>query len=336
MAASPLVSIVIPCFNAARWLPAALGSALAQTHRPLEIIAVDDGSTDDTPSILADHAARHPEILHVRTQPNRGQCVAANRGLADARGDYVKFFDADDLLSPDAVAIQVAALLAAPPGRLAYGAWSRFQSDPSEARFVSRPGWHDSDRPVDWICETWADAEPMYQCALWLIPRALLGKAGYWNGELSLINDFEFFTRLVLASDGIVHTPGARLYYRSGLPGSLSAQKSRRALESGCLSTRLAVQHLLRAEDSPRSRAAAAGVLQSFAWSFYPLHPDLYRPLLAEAARLGGSPLRPGGGRAFRFLCRLLGPLTALRLRHLLRARAKGDQPPPPSSPRPA
>lgn len=312
-----LVSIVMPAYNAGRWLRESLDSALAQTHPAVEIIVVDDGSTDDTPAILADYARAHPARLRVLTQPNAGQCAAANRGLAEARGAYIKFFDADDLLSPEAVSVQVAALNAAPRDHLAYGAWSRFYRDPAEARFLPRPGWHDSDRPIDWICETWADAQPMYQCALWLIPRDLLLKTGGWNEELSLINDFEFFTRLVLSSSGIVHTPAARLYYRSGLPGSLSARKSRRAWESAHLSTRLACRQLLAREDSPHTRRVAADACQNLVHSLYPEHPDLVADLLEEIRRLGGSTLHPEGGRVFRLLVRTLGWRAGLRLRHL-------------------
>jgi glycosyltransferase involved in cell wall biosynthesis len=312
-----LVSIVMAAYNADRCLAPALDSALAQTYPSLEIIVVDDGSTDDSPRILATYARAHPDRLRVLSQANSGQCAALNRGLAEARGNYVKFFDADDLLSPDSVATQVAALSAAPPHRLAYGTWSRFYSAPSEAHFTPRPGWHDSDHPIEWICETWADAQPMYQCALWLIPRSLLDKAGGWHEELSLINDFEFFTRLVLASEGIVHTPAARLYYRSGVPSSLSARKSRRAWESAHLSTRLACQQLLAREDSARTRRVAADTCQNLVHSLYPEHPDLVADLLAEVRRLGGSRLHPDGGRAFRLLARALGWRTALRLRHL-------------------
>lgn len=312
-----LVSIIIPCYNAAPWLAAALDSALAQTYRPLEIIAVDDGSTDASSSILADYAARHPATLRVLTQPNRGQCAAANAGLAVSTGQYIKFFDADDLLSPDAVATQVAAL-ADKPRHLAYGAWGRFYTDPAETKFTPHPGWHDSDSPLDWICETWADTEPMYQCALWLIPRAVLDQAGGWDERLSLINDFEFFTRLVLASDGIVHTPAARLYYRSGLPGSLSGQKSRRAWESAILSTRLGVRQVLARENSIHTRRLAAGMLQQLVYAIYPGHADLIEELLIEVRSHGGSALLPAGGRFFTLISRTLGWRFALHLRHLL------------------
>lgn len=312
---APLVSIVIPAHNAGRWLRATLQSVIGQTYRPLEIIVVDDGSADDTSVILAQHVERHADVLRVVSLSTPiGASSARNRGLREANGAFVKFLDADDLLSPEHVAIQVAAL-AAHPGRLAHSEWSRFYSDPAEARFTPRPGWHDSDRPVDWICETWADAEPMYQCGMFLIPRELLARAGGWNEGLSLIDDFEFFTRLILASEGIVHTPGARLYYRSGLAGSLSARKSRRAWESAHRSVRLACEHLLAREDSPRTRRVAADACQNLVHSLYPDHPDLVADLLSEVRRLGGSRLRPDGGRVFKILTRLLGWRAALRLR---------------------
>jgi glycosyltransferase involved in cell wall biosynthesis len=311
---SPLVSIIVPCFNAARWLSTALDAILAQTYRRIEIIAVDDGSTDSTYSILADYQSRYPSIIHLLSQANKGQSAAANRGLAHAKGEFIKFFDADDWLAPRAIAAQVT-VLASRPMHLAYGQWGRFFTTPEEAQFIPHPGWHDSDAPIDWICETWADTEPMYQCGLWLIPRVLLEKSGGWTERLSLINDFEFFTRLVLASDGIVHTPEARLYYRSGIQGSLSAQKTRPAWESAHLSTWLACQHLLSRESSTRTRAAAANICQSIVYSLYPWHKDLADDLLAKIEQLGGASHLPGGGRMFRLVANRLGWKVALRLR---------------------
>ncbi len=311
MNAPPLVSIVMPAFNAARWLPSALDSALAQTYPHFELIVVDDGSADSTPSILETYRINHG--IRVITQNNQGQSAAANRGLAEARGDYIKFFDADDVMSPVMLATQVAAL-AHQPGCVAYGAWGRFHDHPDEAVFSTHPGWHDSP-PLDWIVETWADTEPMYQCALFLLPRELLQRVGGWDARLGLINDFEFFTRLVLSSRGLVFTPDARLFYRSGLAGSLSRTKSHAALASGLLSNQLAIAHLLAAENSPCTRRLGANLLQNFVYSFYPSCPDLAGEALAQVSALGGSALLPNGGDFFKLTCRLFGWRAALKLR---------------------
>ncbi|MEJ1971710.1 MAG: glycosyltransferase family A protein [Lacunisphaera sp.] len=151
---SPLVSIIIPCFNAARWLPATLESALAQTYAAREIIVIDDGSTDNSRTVAESYADRGVRVV---TQTNAGQGAACNHGLRLARGEYVKFFDADDLLSPDMLVRQVTAL-GNHPGSLAYSEWARFHADPAEATFVPRPGWHDA-APVDWLVEILADAQ---------------------------------------------------------------------------------------------------------------------------------------------------------------------------------
>lgn len=309
----PLVSVVMAAYQAERHLAAALASLHAQSYRALEIIVVDDGSTDGTARILA--RAAQERGVRIFRQANSGQSAALNRGLREARGPFIKFFDSDDLLGPDTLAAQVDALRAR-PRHLAYAPYARFHTDPAEAVFTPRPGWHDSP-PLDWLLEIFAEGEPMMQCAQFLIPRALLDEVGGWDERLGLINDFEFFTRLVLASDGLVFTPAARLFYRSGLPGSLSGQRSAAAWASARLSVMQGTRHLLAREDSPRTRLAAATILQAQVHSMYPAAPSEVALLEARVRELGGAPLRARGGRAFLLLSRLLGWKAARRLQVL-------------------
>ncbi len=99
----PLVSVVVPVLNVAGLLPRCLDSLLAQTHRPLEIIVVDDGSTDDSGAVIDRYAARHPEVYPVH-QRHRGLGPARNVALALARGEYVAMVDADDWVEPGFIA----------------------------------------------------------------------------------------------------------------------------------------------------------------------------------------------------------------------------------------
>lgn len=313
----PLVSVIIPAFRAERFIDAALQSVRSQTHADLEIIVVDDASPDSTADRIARHAADDPRVRLIRLPRNTGQSAAVNRGLAEARGDYIKFFDADDILSPGFIAAQLA-VLSVRPRHLAYASWGRFTSDPAATVFTPHPGWHDSDNALDWLVETWRDTEPMYQCALFLIPRTLINEVGGWDERLGLINDFEFFTRLVLAGDGIRFTPEARLCYRSGQDGSLSGLKSRTGCESASLSVQLGIRHLLARERSPRTLRVAADMLQAHVHAFYPSFPDLLAPCLDEITRLGGSSLQPKGGRLFRFVTTVFGWRLSLRLRRIL------------------
>ncbi|HET7537953.1 MAG TPA: glycosyltransferase, partial [Candidatus Didemnitutus sp.] len=108
---SPLVSIIIPCYNAERWLAATLESALAQTWSAKEIIFVNDGSTDRSLALARSFESRSVRVID---QPNRGASAARNAGLRAAQGELFQFLDADDLLSRGKVAAQVALLAARP------------------------------------------------------------------------------------------------------------------------------------------------------------------------------------------------------------------------------
>jgi glycosyltransferase involved in cell wall biosynthesis len=96
----PLVSVLVPALNVAGLLPRCLDSLLAQTHRPLEIIVVDDGSTDDSAAVLSGYAERYPEVRAI-SQAHRGVGPARNAALSLAKGDYVAMVDADDWVEPD-------------------------------------------------------------------------------------------------------------------------------------------------------------------------------------------------------------------------------------------
>ena len=322
-----LVSVLIPCFNAAAYAGAALESVLAQTYAPIEIIVVDDGSADGSAGVLDQFRARGVTVI---TQSNAGQCAAANRALSAANGAYIKFFDADDLLHPEMIERQLRAL-AGSTEAVALGEWARFYHAPDEAVFTPLPMYRTAN-PVEWLTSEFSTGEPMMQCAMFLIPRALLDRTGGWDERLSLINDFEFFARVLTAASEIVHAPGARLYYRSGLPGSLSGQASRPAAASATLSLQLGAGHLLAAEDSPRTRRAAANMLQTFAYRFYPRFPDLRRELAARIAQLGGSDLTPDGPPGFHALRRWIGWRGARRAQRVaerfgLNRAARGGRP---------
>jgi len=104
-AETPLVSVVIPVFNGARFLREAIESVLAQTYANVEIVVVDDGSTDETPAMIASF-----DTVRGMRQEHAGQATARNRGVAAARGEYVAFLDADDVMLPDRLERQVAYL----------------------------------------------------------------------------------------------------------------------------------------------------------------------------------------------------------------------------------
>jgi glycosyltransferase involved in cell wall biosynthesis len=126
---NPLVSVVIPAFNAAATLNATLDSVLAQTHPRVEVVVVDDGSTDETPAVLASYGDR----LRAVRQRNGGLANARNAGWRLARGDYVAIMDADDVCAPERISVQLRALQRHPEAVLCSSAFTAFD----HAGFVS-------------------------------------------------------------------------------------------------------------------------------------------------------------------------------------------------------
>lgn len=305
----PLVSVLIPCYNATAWLEATLASVRVQTWRSYEIILVDDGSTDGSAELAARLAG--PDLKIVR-QPNAGQCAAFNHALRLAQGDYFEYLDADDLLAPEKISVQMRRLAALPEGWVAAGEWARFYRSSADAVFQSEPVWRDL-APVDWLVTSWSGGGMMHGSA-WLVPRSVAEAAGPWNERLSLINDFDYFTRVLLNSQGVAFCPGARTLYRSSLGNSLSQSTSRPAWESAFLSTTLGTNTLLARENSPRTRQASAINLQRFAYSAYPFAPDLVARAEQRIGELGGCDLAFGGGPVFQWLRRMCGWKFARRV----------------------
>ncbi|QJE73739.1 glycosyltransferase family 2 protein [Aerophototrophica crusticola] len=120
---SPLVSVIVPAYNAAPTLRETLESALAQTYGNLEIIVVDDGSRDATPDIVRELAARDPRVRLIQ-QPNGGCPIARNTALNAARGEYVASLDGDDLWQRDKIELQVRSLEEAGPSAALCYCWS--------------------------------------------------------------------------------------------------------------------------------------------------------------------------------------------------------------------
>jgi glycosyltransferase involved in cell wall biosynthesis len=308
---TPLVSIVIPCYNAAPWLRSTLESALAQTWPRREIILVDDGSTDDSLAVARGFEDRGVRVI---PQANRGASAARNLGLELAGGDWIQFLDADDLLAPDKIAVQISRLAAAPAGCIASSEWARFQAEPAAAIFTAQPNWRDM-AGLDFMLLHYDHGWMMPPIA-WLAPRPAIEAAGRWREDLSLNDDGEYFCRVMLASAGIVFSPGARAYYRSGLPASLSDRRDDAALRSLARSIEANTGALLAREDSARVRQACANAWRQLAYELHPRLPDEVRNAERRARALGGARRRIEGGRLVRWADRLLGWRAAARIKN--------------------
>jgi glycosyltransferase involved in cell wall biosynthesis len=306
----PLVSILIPCYNAEKWVAAALESAIAQTWMNTEIILINDGSTDSSLQVARTFESQKFKII---TQPNQGASAARNRAFLECQGDFIQYLDADDVLSPDKIERQIKLLcLEENSGHVAAGEWARFHNFLTEAHFASEPVWKDMS-PIDWLVCSWEGGGMMHPAA-WLVPRVIADESGLWNESLSLDDDGEYFCRVLLASKGVKFCHGAKSYYRSGLTVSLSGIRTRSANESSLRAIELWTSHLLAQENSSRTRQACAASFQRFIYAIYPMAPALVRQAEAKVRALGGSNLKPEGGRLFQVLTNTLGWKSAKHL----------------------
>ncbi|MGB3652983.1 MAG: glycosyltransferase family 2 protein [Rivularia sp. (in: cyanobacteria)] len=298
----PLVSILIPAYNVEKLISETIESALSQTWNNIEIIIVDDGSKDNTLAVAKKYELGKVKVI---SQPNKGASAARNTAFREAQGDFIQYLDADDLLAPDKIERQLKLLGNTTSDFVAAGEWARFYHTFSEALFIPQALWADMS-PVDWLICAWEHQYMMHPAA-WLVPRKLAEVAGYWNENLSLDDDGEYFSRVVLASQGVKFCWGAKSYYRSGIEGSLSGSKSDNAWKSAFLSIELGMKNLLEIENSSRTRHACATRLQHFVYEVYPNVSDLAQKAELKVEEFGGSSLKPLGGPIFQLLSNVLG-----------------------------
>jgi glycosyltransferase involved in cell wall biosynthesis len=306
---APLVSVLIPCFNAERWIAETVASVRAQAYRPIEIVCVDDGSHDGTAAALQRLAGPDLRIL---SQEHRGGSAAQNAALAVAQGDLIQFLDADDLLDPRKIESQ-AARLRVQPSALAAAAWARFHTSPSEARFEPELCWVDAE-PVVWLSRAWHSGGGMMFPGRWLAPRQLVERAGPWNEALTVHNDGEYFTRLVLQATQVLHVEAARAYYRSGIPGTLSGRIDSISWNSYHRSLELMTASLASELAHDELRRGLGLLWQRFAYACFPYEPALAEDAWQRGTHLHPARLRPEGGWRFHWLTRVAGWRMARRV----------------------
>lgn len=309
----PLVSILIPCYNAEKWLAETLESALAQTWENTEIIVVDDGSTDGSLEIAKTFESKNLKVI---SQENRGASAARNRALIECQGNFIQYLDADDLIAPDKIELQVKLLIVEKNiNCIASAKWARFIDRFTDSMFIEEPIWNTMS-PVDLLICSW-NGGGMMPLHAWLIPRSISERTGLWDESLSLNDDGEYFCRVVLASEKVEFCKNAKSYYRSNLPNSLSQKNSKSNFNSAFRSCQLCANHLLKTEDSSRTRKTCATVFQRFIYSVYPDEPTLVQKSEMMVQELGGTDLQPSGGAIFQALAHTIGWKPARQIQKL-------------------
>jgi glycosyltransferase involved in cell wall biosynthesis len=203
-----LVSTVIPVRDRPLLLADAVVSVLAQEYRPIEILIVDDGSTDDTVEVAEGFAGRHPDVVRVLRQANAGPGLAREAGRAAARGEFVQYLDSDDVVLPGKFARQVAGLRELPNAGASYG-WTRLRradGGADEHPYKESGVRHARMFPAMLRSRWWDTGTALYRAAL-------LHRAGPWT-DLRLEEDWEYDCRVAALDVELHYVPAFVSEYR--------------------------------------------------------------------------------------------------------------------------
>ncbi len=282
----PLVSILIPAYNAQEWIAETIHSAIAQTWPRTEIIVVDDGSSDSTLAIARTFESRGVRVI---SQKNQGASAARNTAFLHSGGDYIQWLDADDLLAPDKISRQMDLVMKGlSPRTLLSSPWAHFMYRTRHAEFIPSALWGDLS-PKEWLlCKM--EQNIYMQTATWLVSRELTEAAGPWDIRMIGDDDGEYFCRVLLASNGVRFVPDAKVYYRAFQFASLSyIGRFPHKIEAHWASMQLHIRYLRSFGDDARVRAACLQFLRDSLIYFYPETSHIVKEAEKLASELGGS-----------------------------------------------
>ncbi|MBW4557396.1 MAG: glycosyltransferase [Trichormus sp. ATA11-4-KO1] len=214
-----LVSVIIPCFNAEKWLAEAIDSCLKQTYSSIEIIVIDDGSTDNSLDILR----RYGDKIIWQSLPHQGGNYARNMGFELAKGEYIQYLDADDYILPEKIERQVR-FLEETGADVVYGDWRHQRHLPDGSNLLEKI--EISEAQTDILAALLANW--WVALAALLYKRSVVENSGGWDETLTAAQDRDFFISVVMNKAKVVYQPGCySIYRRYGFVTVSTSSKSR-------------------------------------------------------------------------------------------------------------
>lgn len=215
----PLISIIIPVFNCERYISKAIESCFRQTYPNIEIIIIDDGSTDQTKEIIYQHGDCRIKLYSL----NRvGQTRATNFGISKSNGEFIQYLDADDYLSYDKISNQYN-LIHKEKETIVYCKWASVIDNQIYINDQNRL-FKQQDK-TEWFHNQFYHGE-MLANSSYLIPRSVIKKAGLYDENLNYNNDFDYFNRTVFCSANVVFDCKSLCFYRRNVTDSITSKFS--------------------------------------------------------------------------------------------------------------
>lgn len=308
------VSIIIPMYNSEKFIRKTVDCCLNQSYPNIEIIIVDDGSTDNSYNIVKRHF-NSSKILLLRIK-NSGASTARNIALKAATGDYLMFLDSDDLISFSKIEQQVSTLEKQNnPLAISMCRWDYFEKSTIECKLPSRRIYHHYKSGKDLLIDLWNNNQ-ILPVHCYLLPRKLIELVGEWNTSLTVNDDGEYFSRVLFNCGEVYFQPNVTAYYRRGDYDSLSKTTTLQKAEADFISL-LLYKNILMYEDTQILRKALAKKFSMFIYTYYNRYPDLCKNAKLEIKKLS-CPLYPVGTRKSIFLSKIIGLENFLKIKSLV------------------
>jgi glycosyltransferase involved in cell wall biosynthesis len=282
---NPPVSIVIPCYNADRWVSGAIESALGQTYSNVEVVVVDDGSTDGSLEVIKQFDGK----IKWLSTPNRGPCAARNVGLRAARGEWIQFLDADDLLHPDKLDLSLKSCESYPSVEFVWAPHVSIGEDFSLNSPEAR-----APEPLDMQIKLSQDALLAYYApSVAMFRSRFLERVGDWNESLKRWVDLEYHARIAALLPCYARLSKPLYFYRQHSGERISNSNRNHS------NIHAAVESLAITRNILEGSRISPLVWKPSVWPFYlqlarssAVSGDqkTFLDLMQEAARLRGSP----------------------------------------------
>lgn len=243
----PLISIIIPVFNRASIIGETLKSVLNQSYSNWECIIIDDGSTDETVSVVEEYVQGDNRFKFFMRPQNRkkGASPCRNFGLEKAQGHFIQFLDSDDLLEKSKFEEQIKILQNFSPLTLVTCKWGSFSSS-SSVRVKTKYRSYKNFKPGVNLLYNFGKHDEYFPPLVYLVSRELIEKAGKWDETITNNpnDDGEYFTRILKHTERVIFCQSTSVYYRAGNTGRLSLLDDPKKIQGVIDSWNLIKDHL--------------------------------------------------------------------------------------------
>lgn len=265
-----MVSVIIPLYNAEKYISECIDSVISQTYEDIEVIVVDDGSTDGSLGVVTSLYGSNERVIII-SQENKGGSAARNVGIEKAKGKYIQFLDADDKLDENKIQSQMDLLksLQYPTDVLVFSGWTILGKPIAEMGGNQKSVWHDYRTPIELLVDF-----VLYQCCLppsvYLTSMDLINTVGGWDETLTLNDDGEFFARVLRKAQKLLYSKGSVAYYRS-TPNSVSKTLNQTYADSWVRSL-IKTSEIITNSQHPLAKEAVCKMMSSCLCNLYPYY----------------------------------------------------------------